>query len=381
LGLIPYLVLDFLVDSEPLGMRIRRMFSLPNLGGLLALGITGFYFSAKASESSPVVISSMMSGWGLALYNGPTYAGVLFLVFFCLVEFGLYAIILYRSGAIQDERWRWMLDITVLTLSILPWFKLGAYNDLVMRSSIPALFVLAVLVARAVHDRTLERQTRLALAVLLLIGAVTSGVEIVRHLKWMVELPAPIFVEGQTPKDFVDYFQEQAYFFGQYSGGLDSPFFQYAAKPIPPPAPNPTNDHDYVLYANRIYLLKDKIELEPEIAVGETITVPVELHFYGPQINTSLQPELRLVGEDQKAIWSTNSWPIVHPATPPFEITPWTGAFTVTVPITATPGLYNLEVGFLYGGSTFYLDATTVPEGEPLGTMVPVASTEVVRRE
>lgn len=381
IGLIPYLALDFLVDSESLGTRIRRVFSLPNLGGMLAVALTGFYFSAKASSSSPVVITSMFSGWGFSAYDGPIYAGIAYLLFFCLVEFGLYAIILYRSGAIQEERWRWMLDITVMTLAILPWFKLGVYNDLVMRSSIPALFALGVIVTRAVLDKTLERQTRLALVVLLLIGAITSGIEIRRHLQWIVQFPAPIFVEGRTPHDFIDYFQDEPFFFGQYSGGLDSPFFQYAAKAAPASPPNETNEHEYILYANRIYLLKDAVILPPEIGVGETITVPMELRFYGPTIRTSLSPSFRMVGEDGTVIWATNAWPNGHPHTEPFDMTTWTESVTVTVPLTTTPGIYQLEAGFRYGDTPTFLEARSVPDEELLGELVPVASTQVVKKE
>jgi hypothetical protein len=160
-GMVPYVVLDFLIAQGSLAQRIRHTVSVPNAVGLLALAITAFYFSAKATAGSPIVIQDMLSGLSLASYAGPTWDAIAFLLFFCLLEFGLYAIVLYRSGAVQDERWRWVFDITVLTLSILPWFKFGVYNDLVMRASIPALFVLAVIVARAVHDASWRGDCRI----------------------------------------------------------------------------------------------------------------------------------------------------------------------------------------------------------------------------
>lgn len=401
LGMIPYLVLDFLIDKEPLGLRVRRMISIPNVVGMMALGITGFYFSAKAFPGSPIVIESMFSGLSLGSYDGSTLDGISFLLFFCLIEFGLYAIILYHSGAIQEERWRWMLDITVLTLCILPWFKLGVYNDLVMRASIPALFVLAVLVARAVHDESLARQSRLALMVLLLVGAVTSGIELRRHFQSMMNGDAPIMDSTQLPGDFVHYMQTQAYFFGQYSGAIDSPFFNYAAKPIPEGAKAVAgseefalNDHDFILYGNQIYLLQDSITLPAEIAVGTTFTVPWQLHFFGPSISqqTAYQfdPSLRLVDEGGAPVWALDGWPTERPKIAPFAMTQWTGQMTVTVPMTATPGLYTLDVGFYGANNSEYLTAHTVPEAIQemalvsgteevgIGEIVPVGSLQVV---
>jgi hypothetical protein len=388
IGLIPYLVLDFLVDIEPVGTRIRRMVTLPNLVGLLVLVITGFYFSAKASEGSPIVIQSLFNGFSLTQYDGSIAEAIIFLIFFCLIEFGIYAILLYRSGAIQDERWRWMLDISVLTLFILPWFKFGVYNDLVMRASIPALFVLAVIVARAAHDNSLTRQTRVALVVVLLLGSVTSGVEIMRHFRWMTTQDAPLFDVTQAPKDFVGYFQGDAFFFGQYAGSIESPFFQVAAKALPESvealpgsAEFELNDHDYTLYGNQVYLLRDTMTLPAEVMAGSTITVPWQLHFFGPAIGQPLEPTLRLVDEGGRSAWETKGWPTGGPTVAPFAMTHWTGEMTVSVPISATPGLYDLEVGFTWGDGEKYLVAHSVPDGEAIGEIVAVGSMEVVPGE
>jgi hypothetical protein len=394
LGIIPYLVIDFLIDLAPLARRIRQMISLPNIVGVIAVGITAFYFAAKAFEGSPIIVIDMFSGFNLSHYNGPIYGALLYLAFFCLLEFGLYAIILYRSGAVQDERWRWMLDITVLTLCVLPWFRLGVYNDLVMRASIPALFVLAVLVTRAVHDASLEKQTRRALVVLLLIGAYTPGTEIARHFYRMAIYPPPLLDETQAPGDILEYFRTQAFFFSQYSGSLESPFFQVAAKPPSAKSDSRTgvdevgndvgnegvDDHDYVLYGKQIYLLRDQVELAAEVTAGSTTIMPLELHFYGPLIRRAYKPTLQLAN-DRITLWRADEWPNLPPPKDPFAMTIWTDTVTITVPITATPGLYEVAVGFYDPNTSEYLPAHSVPEGLPLEELVPVGSIEVVRRD
>ena len=385
LGVLPYLVIDFLTDKVPLGRRIRQLISWPNVGGLAAACMVAFYFSTKAYESSPVVSMDLMGGLNLPYYNGPLTRAIAFLLFFCLLEFGIYAIILYLSRAIQDKRWRWISGMTVFVLCVLPWFRIGIYNDLVMRASIPALFALAVVVARVLHEPLLGKGIRGAFLVVLLIGAYTPATEMARHGYRMVKYGPPILDKTQAPGDLVDYFQTQAYFFGQYSGGIESPFFQYAAKPAQtnvanePGVNHATGDHDYILYDNKIYLVRDQVELAPEIAAGATVSTLLELHFYGPAIKSFYQPTARLVDDAENALWRMDTWPHGSPPTYPYSMTVWIDTITVTVPLTATPGLYDLEVGFYDLSTNQYLPAYSVPEGLPLGELVPVGSVRVMR--
>lgn len=66
----------------------------------------------------------------------------------------------------------------VLLLTVLPVVRLGLYNDLAMRASLPALFVLWLHVARDITELTPWRR-RVAAAVLI-IGAITSFQEAIR---------------------------------------------------------------------------------------------------------------------------------------------------------------------------------------------------------
>jgi hypothetical protein len=388
IGLIPYLVLDFLIDKEPWGQRIRRLFSIPNLVGIVALAITGFYFASKVIQASPIITQDLFSGLSIDGIAGTKLDAVIFVLFFCLLEFGLYVMILYRSGVVDDERWRWMFDITVLTLCILPWFKFGVYNDLVMRASIPALFVLAVVFTRAIHDARMERQTRIALIVVLLIGAVTPWIEFKRHIDSMASNPSPIFDEHKTPMDMTEYMLGQTIFFSQYSGSLQAPFFRYAARP--PSANNAAkvgtpedllNRHDFILFGRQVYLLRDKLGLPAEIEAGTTITVPWQLHFNGPADAKRYDPTLRLVDAEGTTVWQRDTWPGSRPGLLPFSITQWSGEMTVTVPITATPGIYALEMGFHASGVTTNLIAYAVPGAKSLGEIIPVTETVVVKKE
>ena len=80
---------------------------------------------------------------------------------------------------------------SIATLLLLPWFRYGLNNDLVMRSSLPALFLLccycADVLARHRVNLTRGSSTRrlalVGLAVVLCVGSVTAFVELARATK------------------------------------------------------------------------------------------------------------------------------------------------------------------------------------------------------
>jgi hypothetical protein len=150
------------------------------------------------------------------------------------LEFLLLAAIL---GAIhwhhRHDR-RLLLSATVVLLA-LPFFTYGYFNDLVMRASIPGLFVLQCLAVRALGLRPGRGSLRGALVAVLLIGAVYPAN--------MLRLAAGLVVARRalvqlTPRhEVADLFELQwgaraSYFYiGQYVGRLDSAFFRILARP------------------------------------------------------------------------------------------------------------------------------------------------------
>jgi hypothetical protein len=76
------------------------------------------------------------------------------------------------------------LAITAAALVLLPFAQVGDSVDLVMRASIPALLVLAVVSAELLTRADVGRRLRGLLAAVLLIGAATPVSEVVRALTW-----------------------------------------------------------------------------------------------------------------------------------------------------------------------------------------------------
>jgi hypothetical protein len=95
---------------------------------------------------------------------------------FCLLEFGLLAMILWRLKAFDIR-----IKISIIILALLPLYKFGYGNDIVMRASIPALMILALSTVIPLC-RPGPRNWKLALAGILSIGLLGSIQEPVRAL-------------------------------------------------------------------------------------------------------------------------------------------------------------------------------------------------------
>jgi hypothetical protein len=179
--------------------------------------------------------------------------------------------------------------------------------------------------------------------------------------------------------------QRQTFFFGQYSGAVDSPFFRFAAKPLPEEDAAPgsaeaqLNAHDFVLYGDSIYLLRNEVTAPPEIKAGETMTVTAPLHFFGPAIRQRYEPVVRLVDEDGKQVASARAWANGYPEISAFWMTHWTGTVVVTVPVMVAPGGYTIELGLLGEEDGVMPLAESVPAGEIIGETAPITTTVVVR--
>ena len=163
---------------------------------------------------------------------------------FVLLEFLVLAMLLaaIHRGRRADLR---VLIAATIVLIVLPFLTYGRYNDLVMRASIPALFVLQLFAAQA--PGVLPRRPLLhgAVVAVLVVGAAypmnmlrLSAAAVVRRGA-LVRIP--------PRRQVADLFEQQLglreryFFIGQYVGALDSPFFRYLARqpvavPKGPPA-------------------------------------------------------------------------------------------------------------------------------------------------
>ena len=236
IGLFPYLLAEFLLENGALLRRLKRTVSLPNLCGLALLMVVGLFYSAKLYEVSPLLTTAIPYGFSLS-FPPDTQAkmiGLVLILIFCLLEFGLYAIIIRTTNRDWSPKTKILFATTLICLSLIPFYRYGGNNDFVMRVSIPALFLLAILLARALHSQSLNRFKRIILTVLVVLGAITPLVEFRRHTKAIRDagtiLRTPAISQVRSVGRWGLSGEKDEVIMLQYVGSSSAPFFQFMTK-------------------------------------------------------------------------------------------------------------------------------------------------------
>lgn len=159
------------------GMKARvkswlyQLVSPANLTVFFSMGmLTVLYLLGNVTGEKPAEL-----GLKVMPYNGESI--VLYLVFTAVLVLP-YAFILFRR-----HKQNWTFYVSIASLLVLPLFKMGLYNDLTMRASIPALFILMIYVIddlflrlEKLQNRKYIRQTILdAAALLVTLALLTIG--------------------------------------------------------------------------------------------------------------------------------------------------------------------------------------------------------------
>jgi len=169
----------------------KEVFSIPNICSILFIfPVVGTYLTAN----------TMMSNYESeeAVFLPPTWCfeNYVLYILFMLFEFGIFAILIAKAF-----KKNYLFYVMLAELIVFPLFNVGINSDLTMRGSIPAIFLLFVfcyqylLTNKAVtprHPKAKEHKESfeslisrinllyIILALCLLIGAVTPGVELAR---------------------------------------------------------------------------------------------------------------------------------------------------------------------------------------------------------
>ena len=234
LGLTPLLFADFLGERVAWRRRLAQYLTLSNLCSFLLLAVVGLFYGAKFYEASPLLTGKISHGFSLSAAQGSPNLLVTLLVIglFCLLEFGLFSLLLFRNRRYWTRPERGLMIAAILSLAALPFYRYGQANDLVMRASIPALFVLALGIARALASHSLSRPARILLVLLLILGAATPMIECARHIHGMAIAGA--LVRVPAAEDVLSLWslseQRDSLLIPQYVGGIESPFFRFLSR-------------------------------------------------------------------------------------------------------------------------------------------------------
>ena len=234
LGLAPFVVLDVLLRRSSAAAWPRL--SLGDVCGVLLLALMGFYFCSRlfplalGQEHAPTP-----NGWIFTQPRDRTSA-VLILstgAVFVALESGVYAAVLAAVIPSSDRRHRVLLVVAAGLLAMLPSYRYGYNNDLAMRASIPALFVLCVLVGRCFLERDAPSKWRFVLFLLLAVGAVTPFVEVRGNLRAIAARGTVVHRStAENVSDLYALFRRRYPHTGMmrnYVGDGGAPFFAYVA--------------------------------------------------------------------------------------------------------------------------------------------------------
>jgi hypothetical protein len=236
IGLLPYLFIECLLGSGPLTKRLSQYISLPNLCGLGLIALIGFYYSSKLVMAAPFSVVNIPHGFSLSFVpdNESKAIGAILIVIFCLLEFGLYSIIIIGSQKDWNTESKVVFYTTIACLLLLPLYRIGEANDFVMRASIPALFVLTIFLGRILNSQSLPRFKRIILVIFILIGSVTVLIELHRHILGIYNagtlenIPQISQVKGIDEWGFTTNKEETILV--QYVGNPQAPFFEFMAR-------------------------------------------------------------------------------------------------------------------------------------------------------
>lgn len=137
---------------------------------VLLITFGSFFLSANSSIS---IRGFIWKYWENIPAGAATY------ISFLVLEFGIYALLLYKTEKKNSLYW-----FAVLELTLIPLYKMTPANDFCMRASIVPLFILMALVIKNACDRLNKKDVcSVLLVAALCIGAVTPMHEMVRSVE------------------------------------------------------------------------------------------------------------------------------------------------------------------------------------------------------
>lgn len=158
LGMVPLAAAQVLAEFFAANKSfewMKRLFSLENVLTFCGLGLVSIlYLYGNVTGAKPEMVGFKMMPYGNRIPLYFIFIGI------CVLP---YWMILFR-----DNRRDAAFHASILALCVLPLFRMGLWNDLAMRSSIPALFVVMVLSVQYLQKHF--SMSAMPLCLLLMIG-------------------------------------------------------------------------------------------------------------------------------------------------------------------------------------------------------------------
>lgn len=238
-GIIPYVLYMIFKKEEGKNFtdKIRETCSLQNIAGGGLIGIISFLYvicntasgyhgmnDFQAAFISPMMLSATIQSFPVLLsqtagaladvWNKVIENRLGAYIIFIFFEVGIYFGLLFKTYKKSAVYW-----ITVGILLVCPWIEVGVFCDFCLKASMPALLILAVLIADQLGKWGKRKIANAALIVCLCIGSVTG----IHQLADVIKLE----LQGDEQ---LTYSTTQILAGLNFAGDPDNFFFKYLAK-------------------------------------------------------------------------------------------------------------------------------------------------------
>jgi hypothetical protein len=237
IGLFPLFAGILIIHYTRSRYYLNDMVSFPNFAGSI-IGLVFFLYFFSRLDYYPLPAYVKQLGQGGFMWNFNQNNFWFFYILFVLLEFFVLSVFVYYLRKAEKNRDEIkLLVLSVFILIALPFFKYGLHNDLVMRASIPSLFVVLIITVKTIGTLKYKKYAYAAIVGIIAIGGVTPAIETSRHLLIGYRKQIVISIPEKKSIQTIFQLQDEKYryfnFVGQYLGSVDSFFGKYMKRSTP----------------------------------------------------------------------------------------------------------------------------------------------------
>ena len=209
LVLVVLTIIKLIKERNKILNVIKEIFSLSNIFIMCTLGvILILYFYGNIFMEKPKEV-----GLSIINYNGHWVIYILY-----ILTILPYAVLLFKKNMKNPLYW-----VSTAMLVVLPFIKMGLYNDFVMRVSIIPLFIYMILAIKMLYDKDENRFKKIVLIIFILIGSYSSMVEIADCFKINTDYSVSVTLENTANRELKDVSNDLKY--NYYSYDIDNNLF------------------------------------------------------------------------------------------------------------------------------------------------------------
>ena len=211
-GLAPFIAYK-LIQEFITNKKLKNIISFQNI---IALPIAFFVLLFFKTNNSANQISFLPF----------STSNILKFALFLIIEFLVYIVLVYRYNR-KDP----ILIVLFISTIVFSWIKMGSSYDFAWRTCIPLSFYTMLLVIKALNFDNLSKRIKVALIIVLCIGAITPATEIIRTTYAEYRIITNKNDENPRSDNLVSIFdKDNNACYDNFTGSIDSLFYKYIAK-------------------------------------------------------------------------------------------------------------------------------------------------------